>query len=233
MASVGSIRLWLRRRLICSLGIMSTVNRAAVVSAFCEECVWLYCLRKHFADLFESGERRQRLLTEVAETFFHDLNLVLIDYLLLQMCKLTDTASSGTNKDNLTTNYILGLNWTQETAKRLYAANQDIMKFRARIDDARRKLIAHLDLRARLQALDLGSFSPEDEVSFWDALREFVEVAHEEAVGGPFDLEVAMPAGDVANLIHNLKDGVDYNDLHGQDGAFLLSRYGHRRFDDA
>lgn len=212
---------------------MSTFNRAAVVSAFCEECAWLHCLRKHFTDLFESGERRRLLLAEVAETFFHDLNLVLIDYLLLQMCKLTDPASSGASKDNLTTNYILALNWTPKTAKQLHDANQDIMRFRARIDDARRKLIAHLDLRARLQPLDLGSFSPEDEAEFWGALRVFVEVAHEEAVGCPFDLDVAMPAGDVANLIHSLRDGVDYDDLHGQDGAFLLSRYGHRRFDDA
>ena len=212
---------------------MNTINRAAVVSTFCEECVWLYCLRKHFTDLFESGERRRLLLTEVAETFFHDLNLVLIDYLLLQMCKLTDPASSGTNKDNLTTNYILGLNWTQETATRLHVANQDLMRFRARIDDARRKLIAHLDLRARLQALDLGSFSPEDEAEFWGALRVFIQAAHEEAIGGPLDLDVTMPDGDVANLIHRLRDAVDYDDLHGQDGAFLLSRYGHRRFDDA
>jgi hypothetical protein len=212
---------------------MNTVDRAAVVLAFCDECVWLYSLRKHFTNLFESGERRQRLLAEVAETFFHDLNLVMIDYLLLQQCKLTDPASSGADKENLTTNYILGLNWTEGTANRLHAANLEIMKFRLGIDAARRKLIAHLDLRARLQAIDLGSFTPEEETSFWKSLQEFVDAAHEEAVGGPFDFKAAMPAGDVANLIHSLKDAVDYNDLHGQDGAFLLSRHGLRRFDDA
>lgn len=212
---------------------MTTVDRATVVSAFCDECVWLYSLRKHFTDLFESGESRRVLLHEVASTFFHDLNLVLIEYLLLQICKITDPASSGANKDNLTTNYILGLAWTQSTAQRLHASNLEILKFRARIVDARRKLITHLDLRARLQALDLGSFSPTDEANFWEALQEFVDAAHDEAVGGPFDLRVAMPNGDVASLIHSLKDGVDYDDLHGQDGGFLLSRHGRRRFDDA
>jgi len=212
---------------------MFTIDRASIVRAFCDECVWLYCLRKHFADLFEGNDGRRRLLAEVAGTFFHDLNLVLIDYLLLQQCKLTDPASSGKNKDNLTTNYIVALDWTPTTAQVLASANADIMSFRAKIDDARRKLVAHLDLRARLQTLDLGSFSPDDETKFWAALQTFVDAAHDEAIGGPFDFRVAMPAGDVSSLIHALKDAVDYEDIHGQDGAFLLSRHGQRRFDDA
>jgi hypothetical protein len=214
---------------------MSTTvaDRRAVVQAFCDECVWLYCIRTHFRDLFEGNDKRRQLLAETASTLFHDLNLVLIDYLLLQQCKLTDPASSGKDKDNLTTNFIVELNWTASTAHRLRVANKKLLDFRALIVDARRKLVAHLDLKARLQPLDMGLFTPADEESFWLALQEFVDAAHEEAVDGPFDFKVAMQDGDVASLIHRLRDAIDYDDLINQEDGFLVSRYGKRRFDDA
>lgn len=213
------------------LSTMTPFERSRVVIAFCEECVWLYSIRKHFADLFESGDRRQALLREVAETLFHDLNLVLLEYVLLQQCKLTDPASSGGDKENLTTNYIVELGWSADTARQLQVANAEIMAFRAKINDARRKLIAHLDLRTRLQPIDLGSFSSEEEERFWNALQTFVNAVHEEAIGGPYDIKVTMPDGDVASLIHCLSDAVDYSDLYSTDGAFLLGRFGQRRFD--
>ena len=172
-------------------------------------------------------------MDEVASTFFHDLNLVLVDYLLLQYCKLSDPASSGKNKENLTTNYIVELDWTPETGSLIRAVNTEIMRFRAYIDDVRRKLIAHLDIHARLHTIDLGSFSSDEEAAFWRALQEFVDAAHEEAVGGPFDFKVAMQDGDVTSLIHCLRYSIDYSDLFSNDGAFLLSRHGQRRFDDA
>ena len=211
----------------------TTADRRAVVQAFCDECVWLYCIRTHFRDLFEGNDKRRQLLSEIANTFFHDLNMVLIDYLLLQQCKLTDPASSGKDKDNLTTNFIVELGWTASTADRLYAANEKLLKFRALIIDARRKLVAHLDLKARLQPLGMGSFTPADEESFWLALQDFVDAAHEEAVDGPFDFKVSMQDGDVASLIHSLRDAIDYDDLVNQEDGFLLSRHGKRRFDDA
>ncbi len=214
---------------------MSTTeaDRRAVVQAFCDECVWVYCIRKHFGDLFEGSECRLQLLSEVAITFFHDLNLVLIDYLLLQLCKLTDPASDGKDRVNLTTNFIAGLDWTDSTACRLHAANEKLLGFRSLIINARRKLIAHLDLKARLSPMDMGVFTPDDEQSFWVALQEFVATAHEEAVGQPFDLKVAMPVGDVSSLIHCLIDAVDYADIAKEESGFLLSRARERRFDNA
>lgn len=94
---------------------MNTFDRASIVKAFCEECVWLRFIRTHFASLFEGNDRRGKLLHEVAGTFFHDMNLILAEYILLQQCKLTDPASSGGEKENLTTNFLLQLNWSSET----------------------------------------------------------------------------------------------------------------------
>jgi AbiU2 len=212
---------------------MGTIDRRQVVEAFCKECVWLHSVRRHFADLFESNDSRSQLLSEVANTFFHDLNLILIDYILLHQCKLTDPASSGVGKDNLTTNFMLLLSWTTETKDLLQEQNALLIKFREKIVDARRKLVAHLDLRARLTPVGLGSFTAADEAEFWQALQDFVNTAHEEAVGGPFEIDAAMQGGDVASLIHSLKDAIDYNDLANHEDGFLLRRFGNRRYDDA
>lgn len=56
----------------------------SIVLGFCQECVWTWSIRAHFAQLFESGEKRHQLLAEIARTFFHDMNLTLLEYVLLQ-----------------------------------------------------------------------------------------------------------------------------------------------------
>ncbi len=208
-------------------------DRRAVISAFCEECVWARSIRTHFADLFETNERRRELLSEVANLFFHDLNLILIEYILLQQCKLTDPPSFGKEKNNLTTNYILSLEWSVETKALLSIQNTELMRFREKIINARRKLIAHMDLSTRLQSVGLGEFSEPEEAGFWSALQAFVNAAHSEAVGGPYDINATMVEGDVASLIHSLREGVDYSDLVESEPSFLSRRAHHMRYKDA
>ena len=208
-------------------------DRRAVVEVFCEECVWARAVRNHFAALYERNEHRRELLSEVANTFFGDLNLILIDYLLLQFCKLTDPAGSHPDRTNLTTNYILGLEWSAETKKVLASANAELLAFRSKIVDARRKLIAHLDITARLGQTGLGSFSEGDEAAFWSALQNFVNAAHSEAIGGPCEIDATMPTGDVENLVHSLKEAVDYSDIVEADSAFLRTRALAMRYKDA
>lgn len=208
-------------------------HRREVVIAFREECVWARSIRTHFATLYESGERRRQLLAEVANTFFGDLNAILIEYILLQQCKLTDPSSSGKHKENLSTNYILSLDWHPETAARLKDANATMMRFRTKVVDARRKLVAHSDLKTRMSLAALGAFTEEEEASFWTALQRFVHEAHGEAVGGPFEICAAMPDGDAGSLIHSLIEAVDYSDLAEQEDGFLVRRYDKRRYEKA
>jgi hypothetical protein len=212
---------------------MQADKRQNTVTAFCEECVWARAVRTHFAELFESGDTRHRLMAEIAKTFFQDLNIVLLEYVLLQQCKLTDPASSGAEKDNLTTNYILSLNWSGETKEVLVDANRELLEFRTKINDARRKLVAHADLRSRLQLIELGQFSKAAEQGFWSALQRFANAAHMEACGGPFEIYATMPDGDAVSLIHGLVEAADYDDLVKQDAGFFTSRVGKRRYRDA
>ena len=208
-------------------------TRRAVIEAFREECVWARSIRTHFADLFETNEDRRGLLSEVANIFFHDLNFILIEYILLQQCKLTDPASSGKDKSNLTSNYILELDWSDETKQILSVTNAELMAFREKVINARRKLIAHLDLRTRLQPFGLGEFSKAEEDKFWIALQAFVNAAHAEAIGGPYDINATMVEGDVASLVHALKEAVDYNYLVENEEGFLRRRVNQMRYKDA
>lgn len=204
---------------------------AAAIAAFCNECVWVRAIRAHFEELFERGSDRHKLLAETAKTFFQDLNLVLQEYVLLQQCKLTDPANSGSDRHNLTSEYILEFAWSTSTRKKLTWENAKLQSFRRKIVDARRKLVAHTDLRARLGSASLGSFTQADEQSFWNALQSFVNIAHDATVGGPFEIEVAMPDGDAASLIHRLADAYDYDDLLKEDQSLLSRRVDKRRFD--
>ena len=73
---------------------------------------------------------------------------------------------------------------------------------------------------------------PEDEAEFWSALQRFVDLAHQEAVGGPFEIMAAMPDGDAASLVHRLADAVDYDDLINEQTDLLVSRINRRRYGD-
>jgi hypothetical protein len=207
-------------------------HRRSVVTAFCKECVWARSVRMHLEVLFESGKQRHKLLEESAYTFFGDLNIILIEYLFLQWCKLTDPASSGKDKDNLTTNYIMTLGWQPETAELLKIANDSMMQFRLKVIDARRKAIAHSDLKAKMNLATLGTFTNEEESLFWSSLQQFVDAVHQEAIGGPFEILAAMPEGDAASLVHSLIDAVDYSDLVKEESGFLVRRYEKRRYKD-
>ncbi len=216
------------------MGIGPTVaDRVAIVRAFCEDCVWARAIRTHFAQLFEAGEKRRELLQETANTFFHDLNIALLEYVLLQQYKLVDEPSAGSGKENLTTNYLLSLDWSDETHAQLQAENESLLTFREKIAGARSKLIAHIDLRARLDVVGLGSFVQADELAFWSALQRFVDAAHDEAIGGPLEIDPSMPDGDTASLIHRLADALDYQDLVTEDPTLLVRRIGRRRFERA
>jgi hypothetical protein len=74
--------------------------------------------------------------------------------LVLQVCRITDPAGSG-SKANLTTNYILqSLQWPAEVQQRLAHFNALLITFRAKVEPARSKRVAHTDLHSQLNRLD-------------------------------------------------------------------------------
>ena len=67
--------------------IMLTADEVTTVEHY---CVHLRSVWRHYQILFEEGELRRALLHRIAPVFFGDLNQILIEQLILQICKLTD-----------------------------------------------------------------------------------------------------------------------------------------------
>jgi len=193
----------------------------------------MHAIRQHFRDLFESGELRRNLLTEISKGFFGDLNIVLQEYILLQKAKITDPASSGKGKENLSSNYLVSLNWSPPVEAELKALNDRLMGFRAKIDDARRKYLAHADLSSHLAQTKLGDFSEAEEQDFWSALQDFVNIAHEATFGGPYPIDAVQVDGDVQSLMHALVGAADYSDLVENEEGFLYRRFVKQRYKNA
>lgn len=208
-------------------------HKEETVRVFCDECVWIRSIRDHFELLYESGEQRKKLLSEISNGFFSDLNIILLEYILLQKAKLTDPASSGKGKDNLSTNYVVSLEWPLDIEQTLSSINERINRFREKIIDARRKLLAHSDLKSHLERIEYGEFTVDDEKEFWIALKEFANTAHMATFGEPFEIESTQVDGDAHTLVHALKEAIDYGDIAESDPGFLLKRSGKCRYEDA
>ena len=80
---------------------LKEMNSQKVVKQFCDQCVWLRVVYNEYCILYDSGQARRELLDEVAKNFFGDLNDILIEHILLNICKLTDPARSRQD-ENLT-----------------------------------------------------------------------------------------------------------------------------------
>lgn len=73
----------------------STSVSADDIRAFTNVCVSLRSTWRHYQILFEGERLKQELLQDIAPTFFGDLNHLLIEHLILQICKITDPEESS------------------------------------------------------------------------------------------------------------------------------------------
>ena len=172
-----------------------------VIKQFCDQCYSIRALYKEYIYLYESDNKeRLDLLDKTARDFFRELQRILIDRILLNICKITDNASFG-KKDNLTIEYILK-KIKQDTNGNLGLdeLSKEIHTFRKYIVDARHKIIVHSDFETITSNKILGSFSKTDNDKFWKNLQEFVNKIHNHYFKSPFILD------DVVDCTFNAKD---------------------------
>src|SRR5271166_259682 len=120
----------------------------------------------------------------IAPTFFGDLNSMLIEHLILKICKLTD-GEGTTERRNLTTHFLANnadLSKTPRDQKRLAQLTRQIERFRKRLLPARNKAIGHLDLRAAHRRKPLGGAPAAAWHQFWLDLQEFISILHKRYV---------------------------------------------------
>jgi hypothetical protein len=171
-----------------------------------------------------SERRRSRgKVSSLANVFFGDLNRVLIEYMILQVCKITDPARDFRNNENHTTAFLLShydFAAEPQKAQQLHDLPAKLQKFRNRLLPARNKLISHSDRAAILAGTSLGGVADSEWDEFWADLQDFVGIIYEKAVGTPIEINGCGGLSDADSLLKALKQSDCFEQLlHGNDSA--------------
>lgn len=185
------------------------------IEAMTNFCVHLRSVFRHYEILFEEGELRRTLLHRTAPVFFGDLNQLLIEQLVLQICRLTDPPVTM-GRTNLTIDYVIreaDFSGAPEDHARVSALRDRIHQFRSKILPARNRLIGHLDLVAAMAGQPLGPASDAEWAQFWDDLEQFLHLVYTRYVdpGGHFMLNDVGMISDADSLVKALKESTYFH----------------------
>ena len=184
---------------------MSANNLRKTFESFRGQCIWLQVCFNTFQDLYESDDETRELLHSTAAHFFCDLNEILREYVILQICKLTDRAETKKHT-NLS---VEGMNADLRRHARMtddicgYAS--ELPRYREFVNDSRNKIIGHLDRQTILDGLPIGEHSAEETTSFFENLHRYVDAVGTAVGVGPSDFRLIRGKGDVLDLIGALK----------------------------
>ena len=173
------------------------------------QAIYLIQTFNTYNDLFEAGDEIERILRKSAERFFGDINMMMIEYLTLLVCRLTDPPKTR-RKLNLTIprmNKLLRENHFFN--KEIRVLSNDIMGYRKNLDLARNQIVAHMDRDTYIQDLALGGHSKEEMSKFFenDLLQYFEKVA--KAIGAtPLGSLITRDSGDALDLLKTLRRGL-------------------------
>jgi len=180
------------------------------VKKFIDHCVILRGFWSHYQTLFQGSDLKRELLQNTANTFFRDLNQMLIEHLILQICKLTDPESTMGER-NLTIQFLVknaDFSASPRELAKLTTIAARILAFRKRILPARNKLISHLDLNAALGRKSLGRAPIATWLTFWLDLQDFVAIMYRRYVSAraTFYLNGVGGMSDADLLVKALKE---------------------------
>lgn len=210
----------------------ATMTTEEIIKQFCQQCSWLCQVFDEYSVLYQHSELRRSLLHAVAQQFFRDLNHILVEYILLNMCKLTDPPSSCGN-DNLTFKQsmeVVGPDVSKQLG--LDESSEKIHQIRPHVTPARNKIIAHADRNTLLSGETLGAFPKDVGDAFWEGLERFVDAVHRHYFHEPFCLRPVKQHG-ARQLISHLKASVHYWDYFRDRKPELMEEYAKMRYRDA
>jgi AbiU2 len=187
------------------------------VKKFIDHCLILRAFWTHYQTIFEGSDLQRELLQNTARIFFGDLNQMLIEHLILQICKLTDPEVTM-GKRNLTIPFLVNnadLAATPRDMAKLKKIAERIEKFRKQIKPARNMRISHLDLDSAHRRKSLGGASVTAWRKFWIDLQDAVAILHKRYVNArvPFYLNGVGMMSDAHQLVRAIKESTYFHVL--------------------
>lgn len=189
-------------------GVPSAIVSKKDVIAFGNACVHARSIYMHYRAIYEETEIGAHPLKTVSPFFFGDLNHMLREYIILQVCKLTDPASDARGNENLTIEFFtadsaLGAN--SEAMLELRKRVEKIRQFRAKLKPARDKIISHYDRASIMKGTPLGGADSDAWTDFWLDLQVFVKVLYDRYVGPSFYMNGVAGMSDAVSLVQVLR----------------------------
>jgi hypothetical protein len=198
------------------------------IVVFANHCVFMRSIYLHGKILFEHSNAKERArMARTAPVFFGDLNRMLVEYIILQVCKITDPAQDFRRNDNHTIAFLLQhYSFSSDAAKecRLAVLDAQLQAFRQKLLPARNKLISHSDRAAIMAGHALGGVSDADWENFWLELQELVGIIHETVVGALFQVNDVGMLSDTDGLLKALKHAECFEQLAQGGDAQLTHR---------
>ncbi len=173
------------------------------------EACFLIDTFRTFEDLFAAGPEVDKILGKSANEFFVDINRIMLEYICLVVCRITDPPGTG-KRTNLTIprmNKLLrerGL-----LSPEIKARSDRLMCYRELVQDARNKIVAHMDLNTYIKDLSLGIYPKEEKAkNFFEVnLPRYLD-AVANAIGGDPVGGLGRIGGDAQSLRGTLKRGL-------------------------
>lgn len=184
---------------------MNSLDLKEVFEKFREQCIWTRtCLNTYWA-LFESGPEPYQLMERNAPTFFRELKLILIEYLLLQVSKHLDPKQSN-GRTNLTVAYLDSeLGRAKRMTPEIERLSHELAQYRPLIKDARNRLLSHTDRDTVLSNHRFPAHTEEEVTKFFENLQQYCDAVGEAVGSGPLDFRATPATGDVHDLLQCLR----------------------------
>lgn len=189
------------------------------IEIFANHCVFVLSIYHHLRVLYEASSADDHArLQQTASIFFSDLHQMLVEYVVLQACKITDPAKDNRNNENHTVPFLLdyyGLRSDAAVGPQLTALETSVLDFRKKIVPARNKLIGHADRAAILAGKPLGETQPGDWDQFWSDLDQLVNLVHQKIMGSEMRLSQVAMISDADGLLRALQSAAHFETLLG------------------
>lgn len=159
---------------------------ASVVVEFCKVCGWAYEAWLNHRELFDRNPRKSELQQSWAGDALNRLSIISQEYSLLQIVKLHDRSAVAGNI-TLGIEYVLIYGgWTDSIRQQLEGLAAKLNTFASTLRSVRNKSLSHNDLATIVAGATLGSFVDGEDQAYFNALQDFVNLVHDQVVGGPW-----------------------------------------------